>query len=292
MIDLDIKFYDIITTSSIGLLLFIFGLYQISIETVSYGMIGYTFHRVYTIIGLLQLGNTIKLLDYNNDYIRIITQWFMDLQSMTIIIGMLIFNAYIIILSKNILSNAMQVHWYQLDKIYRIIHYFLIGITILSSNGATILRFLYRYEFWTIIIILSNTLCLLFVTLCLHYYLHKFFKHTDIILGHMNMRNDKLFRSIHNMHRLRIIYTMSMIPIFYFFGYYIYIFFTTDTYNLNNFNNNISYLRYIILFGCIVMCWLTYIKKQKVDRSPIIIPRKASNDSARMYNVVSGFVLQ
>jgi hypothetical protein len=277
MIEFTTQFYDIVVSASLGLILFPLGLSQIRLEKPSFGMIGYTFHRVYTSIGFLQLCNTIRLLDYNNETIRIITQWFTDLQSMMIIIAILILNAYIQILSKNVLSNSMSTHWYQLDTLSRFVHSALILLTVICSNLPTALRIVYRYELWTVLILLSNATCLLYTTCSLHYYLHHFFKHTQIVVSHLNMSSIHLIKTLNNMYLLRVLYTMMMAPVFYFLGYYATMLLTTDSYHLNEFNTGISYLRYIILFGCFVMAWIAYLRPEQPRVSPVIRPRKTSD---------------
>jgi len=281
----DIRLYDILATSLIGLFLFPIGISQIRLEKPSYGMIGYTFHRVYTSVGFLQLCTTIRLLDYDGETMRIITQWFLDLQSMLSILAILILSAYIHILSKNVVSNTATTHWHQLEKIPRMIHSGLIGLVALCSNLSSLLRIWYRYEFWTVLILLSNMICLSYTTLSLHYHLHYFLKHTEVVLSHMN--NRRLVSTLKYMYMLRMMYTILMIPVFYFLGYYSVHILTTDSYHLNDFNNTISYLRYIILLGSLVMCWFSYIRPENVRVSPIIRPYSDASAASRMQGVQS-----
>ena len=288
----DIHIYDILATAFVGLFLFPVGIYQIRLEKPSYGMIGYTFHRVYASVGFLQLCTTIRLLDYDGETMRIVTQWFLDLQSMLSIIAILILSAYIHILSKNVVSNTATTHWHQLEMIPRMIHSGLIGLVALCSNLSSVLRIWYRYEFWTVLILLSNITCLSYTTLSLHYHLHYFLKHTEVVLSHMNMSSSRLLSTLKYMYMLRILYTNLMIPVFYFLWYYSIHILTTDSYHLNDFNNTISYLRYIILLGSLVMCWFSYIRPDSVRISPMIRPYSDASAVSSMQSMQSVFILK
>lgn len=276
MISSNILFYDTIICGIIGFIYFVIGIQQILVEPRNYGLIGYYNHRVYTIIGLLQIINIIRIID-DSETIRIFTQWLFDIQSMIIIYGILFFSIHIITLTKNIIYNATYIQWKNLNKMVKTMYMFIFVILFIATNIASLLRIFYPYEFWTIIIILANIIAFLFVTIIMNYYLYIFFNETNKIVNNLHSSNNKIQNVIKDMQYARIIYIILVIPTFGFLGNFVFYYFTEFPMNLNNFNYNISYLRYIILLTCLAMAWLSYIKKSYV--SPIKSIRKSSNGS-------------
>jgi len=273
MITNKILFIDSILGLFIGSILLIVGIFQILREPNNYGMIGYSNHRVYTSVGILQIINIIRIID-NSEIIRIITQWIFDIESLVMIYGILFFSIHIITITKNIIKNITHYSWINLNLFVKTLYISIFIILGITTNLATILRFIYRYEFWTVIIILANILTFLFITIILNFYLYRFFKEIDKITK-ISFNSDNINNVVKNLKIVRFFYIILVSFTFYFLSNFVKYYFTEYPLTLDTFNYDISYLRYIILLTCFIMMWISYIPYKNsnnvISRTPNIV---------------------
>ena len=276
MIDIDILFYDSIICSNIGFYFFIIGLIQICREPENYGIIGYIYHRIYTTIGFIQMFHITRIID-NSIINRIFNQLIFEIESMTMMLGILIFNIFIMLFIKNIITNGKNYNWYDLHIFHLLCNIILFSLIISSTCVSTVLRFFYHYDLWTVLNIGANLLCFVYITISLYYYGYIFYKYIHKIIDQFSFSNERILNSVYMLKQIYFFYTILIIPTFYFLIYYINMYSTKDTLNMNDFDMSISYFRYIILTSCFIMCWFTYIHNKQLDQSPIIRPCDARN---------------